>query len=470
MTTLNDEAETEDDGSFLRGTPFSTRAAGTDDPTSDQNIFMRSLIDSDIISPQKIEAPGATLRFPQIHRVIFSMNLLNNVGREVHKFTSIRKEIGSTPKEPVETNYAWMKYPSLAQDYQQAQKSAPIFLFEAYLKMRDALPEHDSFLAVQLTIEFAERTAFDKWQSSTRIYEEGGTEVDLSKAIYLSQSGDGRWEHLECLEPPQSNTTRLTIPLKSKWWSTTLSKIILNQHEAKKSADPELINEQDEKARHCIEGISVLQEIWAAPRGTDLPRQQIAVFLWNFKQTHRADTAMTSWRRIQAPTSSSQQMPLLSSRPRYFSNTQVALGAAIHPSSMPTFPTSFAFDTSMLSNNATSLPVIPQIPKCVEAPPPHAFPSVPDCIFEGATTSYPLQEPYFLTDHSDALFPASLGSWQSQVASEPQGGISSNLQDIPWSTSEPFDEDFCSSFMGPWQPELFPEPQDIRPSNLQDIS
>ena len=255
-----------------------TTEGRTDDQRYNQNTFTLPFIDTDTLFPQENEIVGANPQFPQIQRMKFSISLLDEAGRKVHIFTSIQKEPEFAPTRQVDPSDMRMRYPPLVEYYKEGWTRNPVFSFEAYLNVNDDIPIHHLLFALEFTIELAGQTFFDYWQSSTRIYK-SGNEVDLSGAIYLSRPGDGHWEYLECLEQTQINTAKLAIPLKSRWWSYVLTKIISKGREAEKSANLELINKEYEKTRHYIESISVFQEIWAAPRGTDLLRQRVITFL-----------------------------------------------------------------------------------------------------------------------------------------------------------------------------------------------
>lgn len=421
--------------------------AKVDDLASAKTITTTHLTNTSALLIQPAEVINATPQIPTIDRVKFSMGLLDRTGRQVHMFTSMRKEIVSVPKELMDISDVWVKYPPLADYYRQGPINSPIFLFEAYLNVRNYLPEPPLFFAVEFTIEFAERLAFDKWQSSTRIYGESNNGLDHSKDAYFSRPGDDGWEYLEFLELPQTDKSQMAIPFKSKWWSDALIKIILERCKAEKSGDPEVINHEDEKIRHRIEGISIIQEIWATPRYTDSPCQRMAIFLWKFKETQRINTATTSWRPIRVPVFLSQQTQPLPSLHQDCPNT---LGANAHSSSMPVFP------APTLANNAKSL--FENSPITTRADALSLGTSTP--IFEGIPNEVSMdrehQESFLPNYYSGAHFPSPPEPCQPvHEVAYPEGSLqhpksnSSDPQDILWPPSNPFDG---TSFLAPLEP------------------
>ncbi|KAL6712995.1 hypothetical protein ACLMJK_009391 [Lecanora helva] len=451
MIALNHETQTKENRSFPKQLAPLKDSSGTDGLFGDRNTFEGPPVDTNALLPQQNKDTFTSPQLPPIYRVKFSMSLLDGVGDKVHTFTSMQKEVESAPKELMEISHKWMLYPPLARELKQGQINSPIFLFEAYLNVEEDLPQDNSFLAAELIIEFAERIAFDKWQVSTRIYE-NGNEVDLSEATYLSRPGDGRWEYLECWEPPQSDIAKIAIPLKSKWWSSTLLKIVSKRNEAGKSADPELINQEDEKTRQYIQGISLVQEIWAAPRDTDLPRHRIAIFLWEFKQSQRATTAATSWRKVHAPIPLPLQIQPFPSQYQDLPDPHLAFGAAIHPSSLPTFPDRSSLYAGSLINPAMPLVGSSQAPLDADAPFSCALTSAFDYVPHKTFTSHPLQGSFPENHHSGALLPTPSESWQLQKPFHPQDSNSSNLQDIWWSAPDLIDGDIFSQLPEPWKP------------------
>lgn len=107
MVALNNEVEKGDDGSFPRETATPKGGDRMDDPASNRSTSTRPLVDPNAFLPQQNEVTGATSQLPPIHRVKFSMSLLDEAGKKVHVFTSMPKEIQSVPKEPVDMSDKW---------------------------------------------------------------------------------------------------------------------------------------------------------------------------------------------------------------------------------------------------------------------------------------------------------------------------------------------------------------------------
>lgn len=433
-------------GSSFREKASQPGGEDTNDLTSDGIIYPTPLPWDNI--PQ----------FPTVHRVNFSMSLFDKAGRTVHVFTSMQNEVEAVSKKQTDMNDVWMKYPLLAVYHEQGQIYSPVVLFKAYLKISDDIPKSETLFAVELAVEFAESMDFDKWQSSTRVFQRDGDEIDVSKEASQPRPGDGSLEDLECLDMPQTTNQKVIIPFKSEWWSRTLADTVWKRHEAEESGDPEIINQEDERSRHYIEGVSIMQEIWATPRRIGALPRIVAIFLWDFKQTHGTKAGTTSWRRS-SPSASQLNDQLL----RSHLQDSTALDAAVHPSSMPISPTYFDPQASSFAvNTETSLsptlktssdPATSEVDfsSCAFAP-------ITIPISSQAYTSHPRQEPLSQNYSSEDLLSGSLES--RQLTHKPgyaprtsQGqDIFHPSEDTQWLVSNLNEENFLSTSLGPKQP------------------
>ena len=413
LTFPTHTVEGEYGGSSFREKPSQPGGEDTNDLTSDEITYPTPLPYTNPSLLQQATLPwDNTTQFPTVHRMNFSMSLLDKAVGTVHRFTSMQNEIEAVPKKRTDMNDVWMKYPLLAVYQEQGQIYNQVILLQAYLKISDDIPKLETLFAVELAVEFAEIMDFDKWQSSTRVFQEDGDEIDVSKEASQPRPGESYLEDLEYLELPQTTKHKVIIPFKSEWWSRTPVNTVWKRYEAEKLGDPEIINQEDERSRYYMEGIFIKQEIWATPRRIEALPRIVVIFLWDFKQTYGTKPGTTSWRRSSSSTFQ-QNIQLL----RSHSQDPIALGVAIHPSSIHISSTyfdpqasSFAVNTetassptSKTSSDAATSEV--GFSSCAFAP-------VTLPISNQAYTSHPRQEPLSQNCGSEDLLSGSLESWQ----------------------------------------------------------
>jgi len=291
------------------------------------------------LPPSPAETVGSDWNSPPtIRSVKFEMSLSKKEKdtnlRVLHIYTSIQSETASAPRL-LDNVVDWRTFfPPLSAFHCQGQIDCPIFLFDTNLSLTDSHPGFGTSLAIDLSVNVAQGMALTNWQSHTRFYEERGHLVDLGifeqeKQRYHAEQGrpvnleslKSPWRDLECSPTKGTADCWLSeVPLKSLWWVGVFSKIILRKQAAEATKDLEAIKQEEEYAHQYLQGISVMQEIWATPRGYENPRdQRVAILLWKFGKAQKGEVPTTSWRRleppaypfqVQSPTPPAQQPPL----------------------------------------------------------------------------------------------------------------------------------------------------------------
>ena len=233
---------------------------------------------------------------PTIRRVSrFSMALLDKSDSRAlrHTYTSIQSETASAPKALTDLNRWREMYPQLAAYSDQGQIDCPIFLFDTNLSLTDHyIP---SSLLIQFSIDFSQGAHFTEWRSYPRFYEKNGCPVDLTK-LY-----ENSWDDLDISQVEGTDNSRLGISFKSEWWVRVFSELMGKKMAMEGSGEPKLIREEEERAARSVQGISVMQEIWATHRVYNHRPQRMAILVWKFNTARRGEVAITSWRRVIAP-------------------------------------------------------------------------------------------------------------------------------------------------------------------------
>ncbi len=261
---------------------------------------------------------------PTIRRVQFEMSSSkkqNDALQALHTYTSIQSETPSAPR-PLDDVVDWRTFfPPLSAFHYQGQIDCPIYLFDTSFCLTDNYPESGTALSIDISMDVAQGNGFTDWQSHTRFYEERGRLVDLEKFYEEFDESQSPWRALKCHPTNGSADCWLKgIPLKSQWWIRVFSKIIMRKRAAEDTKNPEAIKQEEDYAHRYLRGMSVMQEIWATPRGCENPQdQRVAILLWKFGKARKGEVATASWRRleppvspfqVQSPTSPAQQPPL----------------------------------------------------------------------------------------------------------------------------------------------------------------
>ena len=208
----------------------------------------------------------------------------NKLAREAfHTYTALQSEIGSAPA-PLEDLRDWRSaYPSLARDIEEDRVDSELILFETNFRLMDSLPKKGSALTIHFYVHVARGAEYKDWGFNTNYYEDGEQVKTRSAPLEPSKSSD-------------ASSVRLEIPLGSCWWAQHFT--YLAKH---KLAMEDNTREQEEAyARHYLRAISIMQEIWATPKGSN-DCQRIAVFLWKFRHARPHESPTTTWRKVIAP-------------------------------------------------------------------------------------------------------------------------------------------------------------------------
>lgn len=368
-------------------------------------------------SPMEIlashEYPGPTIR-----RVLaFTMTLVDNNDNKIllHTYTSIQSETASALRALEDVRNWREKYPPLAADSDRGRIDCPIFLFDTHLSLMDHYCQ--SHLAIRFSLEFSQGVHFTDWRSYPRFYEQNGCPVDLTR-IYPES---GPCDLLHSTPIKGTDISRLDeIAFKSKWWVRVFSSMIDEKMAAENNGDPRLIREEEDRAIQVVQGISVMQEIWATHRVHNHRRQRMAIILWKFSTAKRGVAATTSWRRLNPPLSlyDIQSPHPASEKP------PMRLDAALQATSAYVGP--YTAQPSIFSGAPTGDSVITSLsedssPSATPTPESRSFPSSTSTSFPSSVSNsiyplYPSQESSF---HSqDSAYPI-LTSFDSQESAYP---------------------------------------------------
>ena len=353
------------------------------------------------------EYPGPTIR-----RVSdFAMFLEEKDSKATirHTYTEIQSDTASAPKALADINNWREMYRPLATYYDRGEIDCPIFLFDTHLSLTD--DGYPSNLAIRFSMDFSQGKHFTGWRSYPKFYEKNGCPVDLTEFYPESEPFD----NLQSSLVRGTDDSRLDpIPFRSQWWARVFTGMIIKKRVMENNKDSKLIREEEERAIQYVQGISVIQEIWATHRVYNHRPQRMAILLWRFSTARRGEVATTSWRRlippltayeIQSPHPPSEESPMTLD-----TTLQAASPYAVHYA-----------QPSMFSGNVTGdLLAAPlsedNSPSTTPTPESCSFPSststsFPSSVSNSAYPLYPSQESSF---HSQESAYPTLGSFDSQ--------------------------------------------------------
>ena len=229
---------------------------------------------------------------PSIRAVEFEMwiSQVRNDGNQTkpahqafHTYTALQSEIGSAPA-PLEDLRDWRSaYPSLARDIEEDRVNSELILFETNFRLMDTLPTKGSALTIHFYVHVARSAEYKDWGFNTSYYEDGEEVKSRSAPLEPSESSD-------------ASSVKLEIPLGSCWWAQHFTHLA----KRKLAREGKTRQEEDAYAHHYLQAISIMQEIWATPKGSD-NRQRIAVFLWKFREAGVHESPTTAWRKVIPP-------------------------------------------------------------------------------------------------------------------------------------------------------------------------
>ena len=344
---------------------------------------------------------------PTIRRVsAFAMYLEDKRSKALrHTYTSIQSEKPSLSNAMADINNWREMYPALAKYHDRGLIDCPTFLFDTHLSMMDHY-DRPSNLAIRLSMDFSQGMHFTEWCSYPKFYEQNG------RPILKFYDQNGRLVDLtepsnidEITQVEGTNDSRLGhIAFSSNWWAHFFSKMVSRKMKMEKSGDSGMIREEEEHAIQLVEGISVMQEIWATHRESNRGPQRMAILLWKFGVARRGETATTSWRELIPPWPA---YDIQSSHPSSDTpaitldmNIQAASPYVAHDDSQPSIfsgcPSGNILATPLSDDNA---------PSTTPTPDSRSFPSSTSTSFPSSASNsiypwYPSQESSFQSHES----------------------------------------------------------------------
>ena len=400
-----------------RSTEYEGAAGGYEDYGSDEASEYRPLQVSNSPYPNRPPEPIEILAYnvspsPTIRQVSeFKMILQDRNERVLHTYTSIQSETAAAAKALEDVNGWRQNYPPLAVYSDQGQIECPIFLFDTQFDTHFSVIDHcygPSGLAIAFSMVFSQGALFGDWCSRSRYYEEHGSLSDVAESKLQG-----------CSQIKGTTDTRVgRVPFNSDWWARVFTDILTNKQKVEVRRDTDLIRKEEEKASQYIDGISVMQEIWATHQTCKDQPKMMAILLWKFGTARRGEAATTSWRRlhppmspyqIQEPSPSPQQPPM-------------TLDAALRR--VPTYAEESIAQPSIfsraLSGNLVTAPLSEDnSPSATPTPESRSFPSststsFPSSASNSANPAYSIYPALESLSHSqDSIYPP-LSSFDSQ--------------------------------------------------------
>ena len=386
-------------------------AAGAYNLEYDTTLGCQSLQASYPPFPNQPSAPIEILasdQGPVIRRVLeFAMYLEDKDSRACrHTYTSLQSETPSAPKVLADVNNWRGMYPALATNHDQGPIDCPLFLFDTQLSLTE--DDYASNLAIRFSMEFSHGAHFTDWRSYPKFYERNGCPVNLTESLESSDVLES--EHLKGTD----NCRFTKVPFRSAWWVWVFSNMIHKKKAAQNNGDAASIEEEEERAIQDVQGLSVMQEIWATHRDSNHQPQRMAILLWRFDIARRGERATTSWRQVlpllsaynvQSPHPPSEDSPMILDTTLQAA-ASYATGHNSQPSIFSGYPTEGLL-TAPLSEDSSS---------STTTPGSRSFPSL------ASNSTYP-------------LYPSQESSFRSQNPAYPSLGTF-DFQDSGYSLSE----------------------------------
>ncbi|KAH0559890.1 hypothetical protein GP486_003593 [Trichoglossum hirsutum] len=330
--------------------------------------------------------------------------------RSLHTYTSLIPE-RQLPSTSLESFPHWKsRFPHLATLHQDGAVNSQIILFDVSFDMMTILPSNPAYLCTQFEIASSDAYACHTWECNTKIYKYGKRVRDRSQSVFQVDNLDG--------------TSKLILPFASNFWSATFT-TTFNTRQNSSSHCSENEDVEDDEAMSAIQGISVVQELFATSTIRRSAPKRVALFLWEFKRATPGEAGGVTWRNLIPP-------PL-----RILTNSP----SPVHPHGLNS---SGHGDSDVQQIEQWEPPAILSASFCDESHGQHAY---------SQTTSPPLE----IVPSNPAYY----GSFSNGVSQE---GVQASLGDagqfnyLPFDSSVPYFTlpDDLQQYMSQWQQYLPP--------------
>jgi hypothetical protein len=179
------------------------------------------------------------------------------------------------------------RFPHLATLHQDGAVNSQIILFDVSFDMMTILPSTPAYLCTQFEVASSDAYACHTWECNTKIYRYGKRVRDRSQSVFQVDNLDG--------------TSKLILPFASNFWSATFTTTFNKMGENSNSRCSENEDIEDNEAVLAIQGISVVQELFATSTVCRSAPKRVALFLWEFNRATPGEAGRVTWRNLIPP-------------------------------------------------------------------------------------------------------------------------------------------------------------------------
>ncbi|KAK4905477.1 hypothetical protein LTR66_017807, partial [Elasticomyces elasticus] len=240
---------------------------------------------------------GRTHQRHNLQRLNFDMwvALPENVTHALHSYTRIQTVHSVSPVMSLENYKHWRSmFPDLENIVSAwNEQECDIILLKSSHKLMSDFPPPSSKLGLVLELDFRHPTqerlqnlaGLRSWSCVNRMYENG-------KLFRSTEHKECKLSDVGCVKPF----------FEAEWWASQFTKLTDKRKHAVESDDPSVEPVVEEYSRSFFKGLTMMQEIYAAPEPSGLKRR-ICLLLWSFTQAHKGHVGITSWQKLVPPPS-----------------------------------------------------------------------------------------------------------------------------------------------------------------------
>ncbi|KAI9779068.1 MAG: hypothetical protein M1839_007734 [Geoglossum umbratile] len=207
--------------------------------------------------------------------------------RSLHTYTSLAPGI-QLPSTFLESLSDWRsRFPHLATLHQDGAVNSQIVLFNVSFNTMAVLPSTPSFLCTSFDLATSSTYVCHTWKCTTKIYKHGRLVRDRSQQVFQANGPDG--------------ASKLSLPFASSFWSNTFTRVFNAAGGVSDSHGGRDGDMGDDSAMSAIQGISVVQELFATSTIFQSAPKRVALFLFEFSKATREEAGSITWRNLIPP-------------------------------------------------------------------------------------------------------------------------------------------------------------------------
>lgn len=224
-----------------------------------------------------------------IHDLRFQMTVESKSGIIYHTYTSSQNARNSSSKPPNATTSRQNLDPATSH-----HQHTEFTLINSSLNLLYHYPPPGSSLILNPSITIANGIHYQDWTIRSSWFVHGTLVNDERQGLRL----DTQPVDLHTTNIAGTHLTDIKPKMNASWWaSSVMGEIVARIREAKALGDGDAVQKAEGWARELIEGISIVQDIWATSKA-DGSLRKVATLLWSFRQAGDGEVGTATWREL----------------------------------------------------------------------------------------------------------------------------------------------------------------------------